>query len=578
VDGPKSVVANFSAQQASNTTTLVSSLNPSIAGQLVTFTATVAPSAGTTVPTGTASFIDGSTTLSTVGLDASGQAEYSTSGLALGSHQITVQYSGDANFTSSSSTTLTQVVNTYVPVTLTVSSLADDNTPGTLRSAIGAAHTGDTISFSVSGTITLTQGELDIEKDLIISGPGAANLTISGNNASRVFLLDSGVTANITGITISSGNSNGSPNGALGGGILIDAATLMVNNSTFSGNFANYGGGIYNAGGSVTVTNSTFSGNSATAVGAGFLNQGTVNVTNNTFFNNFANYGGGIYNGQTATVTNSTFVGNYGQSIYNEGMITLKNTILANSGSGSAGIPLGNCVNNSTFISDGHNLSDDPSCSSFFTATGDLNNTPAGFDPRGFQDYGGPTFTLALQSTSPAVDAIPLSPTNDCMDSTGNPITTDQRGVARPQGAACDIGAYELDRVLTLPTLVSSTNPSVAGAAVTFTATVSPRSGSGTPTGIVTFYDGATNIGGAPLNGSSKASLNNSGLSSGTHSITAVYSGDAAFAASTSAPLTQIVKAASSISVGSSLNPSAYGQSVTFTATVTHLEEFPPVL
>jgi hypothetical protein len=90
-------------------------------------------------------------------------------------------------------------------------------------------------------------------------------------------------------------------------------------------------------------------------------------------------------------------------------------------------------------------LSDDATCSSFFTQAGDLNSTPAGLDPNGLQNNGGLTQTIALLATSPAVEAIPLTPTNYCTDVNGAPVTTDQRGVTRPQqGSACDIGAYEL--------------------------------------------------------------------------------------------------------------------------------------
>jgi hypothetical protein len=108
----------------------------------------------------------------------------------------------------------------------------------------------------------------------------------------------------------------------------------------------------------------------------------------------------------------------------------MKNTIVANN-------PSGNCLG--TVISHGHNLSDDASCS--FSGPGDLNNTPAGLDPLGLKDNGGPTQTIALLPTSPAVDAIPLS---FCTAVDGTRIATDQRGIPRPQGLACDMGAYEL--------------------------------------------------------------------------------------------------------------------------------------
>ena len=79
---------------------------------------------------------------------------------------------------------------------------------GTLRQAITDAAAGDDIIFSVTGTITLTTGELAINKNLTINGPGSSSLTISGNNSSRIFYIDgSSVTVNLSGLTITNGNS-----------------------------------------------------------------------------------------------------------------------------------------------------------------------------------------------------------------------------------------------------------------------------------------------------------------------------------------------------------------------------------
>jgi len=138
-------------------------------------------------------------------------------------------------------------------------------------------------------------------------------------------------------------------------------------------------------------------------------------------------------------VNNSTVSGNsakeFGAGVYNEASSTVKNTILANNTSG------GNCFASGSLISEGHNLADDNTCASFFTAIGDLNNSPAGLDSNGLQNNGGSTQTIALLPTSAAVDKIPVE---DCTTVAGMTVTTDQRGVPRPQGAACDIGAYEL--------------------------------------------------------------------------------------------------------------------------------------
>ncbi|HYC62940.1 MAG TPA: M36 family metallopeptidase [Thermoanaerobaculia bacterium] len=114
--------------------------------------------------------------------------------------------------------------------------------------------------------------------------------------------------------------------------------------------------------------------------------------------------------------------------------------------------------------------------------------------------------------------------------------------------------------------LTTSANPSPFGSSLTLTATVT--SAGGTPTGTVTFFDGATNLGTVAL-ASGVASLSTSSLSLGLHNLTATYSGDAGYAASASASVSQTIsKIATSVVVGSSNNPSALGSPVTFTATV----------
>jgi hypothetical protein len=115
--------------------------------------------------------------------------------------------------------------------------------------------------------------------------------------------------------------------------------------------------------------------------------------------------------------------------------------------------------------------------------------------------------------------------------------------------------------------VASSLNPSTFGAPVKFTATVT--SSGGTPTGTVTFKDGASTLGTGALSGG-KATFTLSTLAVGSHSITAVYGGSIDFTGSTSSVLTQTVnKASTSTALASSLNPSKSGQAVTFTATVT---------
>jgi len=122
----------------------------------------------------------------------------------------------------------------------------------------------------------------------------------------------------------------------------------------------------------------------------------------------------------------------------------------------------------------------------------------------------------------------------------------------------------------TTTALGSSSSTSAFGQQVTFTATVQPSTGSGTPTGNVTFKDGGATVGTSALNGSGVATFSTSSLSVGSHSITAQYNGDSNYSGSTSPPFTQMVtgKINTITTLTSSPNPSNNGQTVTFTATV----------
>jgi len=131
----------------------------------------------------------------------------------------------------------------------------------------------------------------------------------------------------------------------------------------------------------------------------------------------------------------------------------------------------------------------------------------------------------------------------------------------------------------TTTTLISSLNPSFVGQAVTFTATVTSTAGTPPNGETITFYEGSAVLGTAALSAGT-AFLTTSSLSAGTFTITASYPGDTTFAASTSSGLQQVVnptsKHATSTALISSLNPSIYGQKVTFTATVTSSGSIPP--
>lgn len=352
--------------------------------------------------------------------------------------------------------------------TITVTTI-NDSGPGSLRQALADAVDGDTINFnsSLNGQrITLATGELSVNKNVTISGPGANTLALDANHASRVFYIASGKDVTISGLTIANGSppdyygggiyndhatltlsncvitGNSNPSGA-GGGIYNNgyagSATLTVSNCTISGNSAlltGTGGGIYNSAGTVTITNSTLSGNSAGGdSGGGIANFGMLTIANSTLSGNSSlDAGGGIFSSSgTVTITNSTLSGNSagidgGGGIYSQGTLKIGNTIL---NAGPSGENIKPAVGTVTSL--GYNLSSDNG-GGYLTATGDQINTDPRLGP--LQDNGGPTLTHLPASNSPAIDA-------------GDPtLGMDQRGpgFVRVMNGRIDIGAVEVHR------------------------------------------------------------------------------------------------------------------------------------
>jgi Domain of unknown function (DUF4214) len=241
-------------------------------------------------------------------------------------------------------------------VTFTVSNLNDGGI-GSLRQAIldanNATATDDTIVFQagLSGLL-LTSGGMTINGNLVINGPGTS-LTINGNNATRIFTVNSGRTVILSDLKLQNGGIGNSGtltlnnstiqsstwSGGGGGAIVNSSGTLTVNSSVLSGNSisSGSGGAIYSFSGTLTVNNSVISGNSS-SYGGGIANDnGTLIVNNSTLSGNQANQGGGIYNEHSLsslTVNNSTLSGNTavwgGGGVYHQtGMMTMRNSTLS---------------------------------------------------------------------------------------------------------------------------------------------------------------------------------------------------------------------------------------------------------
>jgi hypothetical protein len=327
-------------------------------------------------------------------------------------------------------------VNTVV----TISSAATKVTLANLTIRNGSARFGG----GIGNVGTLTINNSAISHNLAVGGASSDgggianggtltinNSTVSNNSVKGSFLSGGGGVSNGGTLTINnstiSGNTASSGQRGAGGGGIVNYGTLTINNSTINNNVANGnyfigggGGGIAN-GGTLTINNSTVSDNTAAngrvrpGGGGGIVSSlGVVAVNNATFSGNSAQVGGGIYN-------------------YSGSAITLQNSIIAYSPSGT------NCYNHGTMISHGYNVSDDGTCS--FNGPGDLNNTDPKLGTLG--NYGGPTQTIPLLSGSPAIDA---GNPNGCTDGNGHLLKTDQRGKPRPDKedtGGCDMGAYE---------------------------------------------------------------------------------------------------------------------------------------
>jgi Big-like domain-containing protein len=151
-------------------------------------------------------------------------------------------------------------------------------------------------------------------------------------------------------------------------------------------------------------------------------------------------------------------------------------------------------------------------------------------------------------------------------------ITAVYGGDATSAGSVSSVLTQNVNGIAigTATSLASSPNPSTFGQSVALTAVVSPMTGTGTPTGSVTFAEGATVLGSSTLDATGRATISTSSLTAGTHSLTARYNGDSTYSGSSSAPVSQTVnKANTTTTVASSRNPSTVGRSVTFTAAVT---------
>ena len=519
----------IAAPLITTTTTLTSSANPSVAGNPVTFTATVAASSGIIVPTGTVTFQEttpsGTITLGASPVSLTGVATFTTSTLSGGTHTITAVYSGDTGFaTSSSSPPLLQVVNTGLAATTTA-----------LNSSKNPSSFGDSVTF----TATVTSGTAGVPTGSVVFKDGTTVLA-----------------------TVP-------PSGA---------AQASFTTSTLTG-------------GSHTIT-ATYSGDSKFGASTGSVVQVVNQLATFTLVasaNNPSIYGARVTLSATVTSANPKAGTPTGMVSFNDGSTSLGTVSLG--GDGTANFPTstltaGTHSITATYVGDANFTgSTSPAISQVVTKATSSTALTASLNPSGFSNPvtftatvttptgGAATGTVTFNDGTAAIGSGTLNAsgvatfTTSTLSTGNHTITAVYGGDGNVVGSTSAPLTETISVNTTAVALSSSSNPANFGAAVTFTATVTAPGG-GTPTGTVTFNDGTTTLGTGTLNASGVATLSTSALAGGVHAITAVYGGDTKFTGSTSATLNQSIADFTITATPTSATIRA-GQSATFTITLT---------
>jgi beta-glucanase (GH16 family) len=360
------------------------------------------------------------------------------------------------------------------PATVTVTN-TNDAGDGSLRQALEEVATGGTILFepALAGDTIALSSPLEPAYDVVVDASDAPGIALDAGGSDRVLMVPGGVDVTVKHLVITNGYGWQLAGGVLNNGSLtLDHATVSGNvMATDAGDFWQGGGGIYSGdGASLTLIDSTVADNTAAWSGGGiysFFNTATTIIRSTISGNTSADVGGGLRTLGTVTIDNSTISGNtatgwHGGAIFQtDGDVTITNSTIANNVApdwapstlfigqfGGGFVPTLSLTNTiisgnqwyscekfasgttGNVVSGGHNVFQDDTCN---PAAADL----VGVDPMlgPLADNGGPTLTHALLAGSPAIDAA---------DGAASPAT-DQRGVARPQGAGFDIGAFELE-------------------------------------------------------------------------------------------------------------------------------------
>jgi predicted secreted protein len=575
--------------KAASTTTVISTQNPSPVGQPATFIATVTPSTAT----GTVQFLDGTTVLGTVTVSG-GSASFTTSSLAQGTHSITAVYSGDASDTASTSAVLSQGVKlmTGLAVTLNPNPAAVGQTiviTGTLNSAA----TG-TVQFldgsTVLATITISAGTASYSTSALAQGTHSITLIYSGDanylstqSATYTLTVNAKAVSSTTIVSLQNPTPVGqpatfvatiNPSTATGTVQFLDGTTVL-GTVTVSGGSATFATSSL-AQGTHSIT-AAYSGDASdTSSTSAVLSQAVKLITGLAVTLN----PNPAVVGQTVTITGSVNPAATGTIQFLDGSTVLA-TVAISAGTAAystSALALGTHTITLIYSGDAnyggagsatYTLTVNPQAASSVSLASSLNPATVGQTV---------TFTATVSPSSATGTVQFLDGTTVLGTSTVNSGVATFSTTALAEGSHSITASYsgnasylagtsgviaQVENGNTTTALSSSLNPSIAGEAVTFTASVTPSAATGT----VQFFNGPTSLGTATVSGGT-ASLTTEALTTGSHSIKAVFTGATGWNGSTSSTLTQTVKTATTISVTSNDNPARHNSDVTFTATV----------
>ncbi len=606
--------------QTATSTGVVSSGSPSTVGQSVTFTATVTP----TPDGGTVDFTGGGITTCLGVTLTSGVATCTTSALAAGAGQaITATYSGDTNFDTSFGTTSQTVLTTTSTGVVSSSPSSTVGQSVTFTATVTPAPDGGTVAFTGGGITTcaaqaLTSGVATCTTSALSAG---ANQTItavySGNGTYATSTGTTSQTVNSLTTTSTGIVSSGSPS-TVGQSVTF---TATVTPAPDGGTVAFTGGGIttcaaqaltsgvatcttsaLSAGANQTIT-AVYSGNGTYATSTGTTSQ-TVNSLTTTS-TGIGSSGSPSTVGQSVTFTATvTPAPNGGTVAFTGGGITTCAAQALTSGVATCTTSALSAGANQTItaVYSGNGTYATSTGTTSQTVNTPLTTTSIVASSSNPSTLGGSVTFTATVTPTPNAGTVAFSDNGSTLSGCGaQPLTSGVASCAvtySSAGSHSVVAVYSgatgfttstsppLNQVVlatpTSVTLTSSANPSTFGQSVSLLATVNTAGGH-TPTGNVEFFDGTTLLGTFALGGSglstsalapNQAELSTSALSQGTHSITAVYSGDSLDQPNSSSPLAQVVNApapklpATTTTLSSGANPSVVGHPTTLTATV----------